>query len=485
MSKNKKSIESKKRINLISKIIGTIFSLLVIVFLGLFIYLDVLPTKYFSILCILLLFITLIIDLILYIPRIKSSLKIGTNIIALILSVLFVLGINYQYNTADFFNNITNSKYQFENYYVIVLDNGTYDDIKDLGNDKMGIHANNSESYKEARQKLLKNVNTRNKDYDDTIKLANDLLDETVDAIFISEAYKSTLDDEIKNFNEDTKIIYTISIKTENKNVAKNVKVTEEPFNIFVSGIDTYGKISSVSRSDVNMIVTVNPNTHQILLTSIPRDYYVKLNGTTGLRDKLTHAGIYGVGMSIKTLEDLFDIEINYYVRVNFTTLIDVVDVIGGIDVYSDLTFTPYTDRGLRIKKGNVHMDGRTALAFSRERYSYREGDRHRVQNQQDVITAIMNKMLSSKTLISKYNSILNTLDGSFQTNMSMDNLTSLIKKQINDMSKWEIISQSVNGSDKSEYTYSYPNQKLYVMEPDMNTVKEATIKINEVLKKD
>jgi LCP family protein required for cell wall assembly len=232
------------------------------------------------------------------------------------------------------------------------------------------------------------------------------------------------------------------------------------------------------------MIVTVNPKTHDILLTSIPRDYYVQLHGTTGLKDKLTHAGIYGVDMSVSTLEDLFDIDINYYVRVNFTTLIQVVDTIDGIDVESDKSFTAYTDNSVYVKKGSNHFNGKQALAYSRERYAYQEGDRHRVQNQQDVITAIMNKMLSSKTLITKYNSILNTLDGSFQTNMKTSSLTSLIKKQIDTMPSWNITSQSVNGTDSSNVTYSYPGQKLYVMVPDMSTVESAKTKITEVYEK-
>lgn len=485
MSKKKDTKKSKKKINVFSKFIALLFDIVLGVLLGLIIYLDVLPTKYFSAVIGVTLFVAFIINLILFISKIKKKIKIPTIIITIILSIVFGVGIDYLYTTANFFNKITNSKYQVENYYVIVLDNDTYDNIKDLkSNDTLGIHVNNGESYKEARKKILDKVNTKNVDYEDSLKLVNDLLDEEIDAIYISEAYKATIDEEIEQFDKKTKIIETISIKTKNKTVAKKVQVTKQSFNIYISGIDTYGKISSVSRSDVNMIVTVNPSTHEILLTSIPRDYYVQLDGTTGLKDKLTHAGMYGINKSIKTIENLFGIDINYYVRVNFTTLIDVVDIIGGIDVYSDASFIPWTDYEVRIKKGNNHFNGKQALAYARERHAYVEGDRHRVQNQQDVITAIMNKVLTSQTLISKYNSLLNTLDGSFQTNMNTGDLTSLIKKQIDTMPKWTIISQSVNGTDASEYTYSAPNQQLYVMIPDMKTVTDATNKIKEVLDK-
>ena len=384
----------------------------------------------------------------------------------------------------DFLGNITSSGYQVENYYVVVLDNETFFKLDDIKNYKMGIHVTENDTYSKARKELENKIKTKNTDYNDILKLANDLLKEDVDAIFLSESYKTNLDEELPNFKSSTKIIDTISIKTKTKSIAKKVEVTEESFNIFISGIDTYGTISSVSRSDVNMIVTVNPNTHEILLTSIPRDYYVQLDGTKGLKDKLTHAGIYGVDKSIKTLENLFGIEINYYVKVNFTTVIDVVDIIGGIDVYSDLSFRALTDPKVYIKKGNNHLNGKKALAFARERYAYKEGDRHRVQNQQAVITAIMNKILSSKTIISKYNSLLNTLEGSFQTNMDMNSITDLVKKQIDSMPSWTIVSQSVNGTDKQAYTHSYPGQQLYVMEPDMETVKTAKLKIEEVINK-
>ena len=485
MSKNKNKAKNKKNVNILSRIVGIIFNILLIIFLGLIIYMDVLPTKYFSLVFGIIIFIAFVINLILFIPKVKTKLKIPANVFAILFSIVFALGINYLYNTVDFLGRITSSGYQVENYYVVVLDNETFFKLDDLKSYKMGILTSESDTYKKARQELEKKVKTKNIDYNDNMKLANDLLNENVDAIFISEAYKVNLDEEVANFKNSTKIIETISIKTKTKEIAKKVKVTEESFNIFISGIDTYGSISSVSRSDVNMIVTINPNTHEILLTSIPRDYYVQLNGTKGLKDKLTHAGIYGVNKSIKTLEDLFGIEINYYVKVNFTTLIDVVDVIGGIDINSDKSFIAYTDNSVRIKLGNNHLNGKQALAFARERYAYKEGDRHRVQNQQAVITAIMNKVLSSKTIISKYNSLLNTLDGSFQTNMNMNSITSLVKKQIDGMPKWNITSQSVNGTDSSNYTYSYPNQKLYVMVPDMTTVENSKTKINEVFNKE
>lgn len=480
MSK-KISAKKKKTINLISRIIFGIFFILLAIFLWFIIKLDVLPTKYFSLVIGILSAIVIIQFITLFPSKIKAKIKITSMVFAVLFSAVFIFGIKKLYTTTDFLSKITNSKYQIENYLVVVLDNQTYDDLDDLGTDKMGIYKTEATTYKKAVDEIKSKTKTKNTEYEDISDLANDLLTEEIDAMFISESYKANIDEQLEDFSSKTKVIYTVSIKTKNKDIAKKVKVTKQSFNIFVSGIDTYGKISSVSRSDVNMILTVNPNTHQILLTSIPRDYYVQLHGTTGLKDKLTHAGIYGVDKSVSTVEDLFGIDINYYFKVNFTTLIDVVDVIGGIDIDSDKAFRAYTDPTVYVKKGINHFNGKQALAYSRERYAYQEGDRHRVQNQQDVITAILNKILSSKTLISKYDSLLNTLKDSFQTNLDMGDLTSLIKQQINSMPKWEFINQSVNGSDSHQVTYSYAGQELYVMIPDMNTVTAATAKIKEI----
>ena len=480
MSKGKKS---KKIINKIGYVICTLFLIVLGLFIGLLIYMDVIPPKYFYPVVGVSVFIAILNAVILYMPRVKSKLKIIFIVLAILLSVLFGFVAQKLFITNDFLEKITNTKYETEDYYVIVLNDKNYKKLSDLDNLKTGIYKNSAKTYKEARKELLGKIKTTNVDYEDVSILADDLLNERVNAMFISSVYKNTLDEEKATFKESTKVLYTISIKTKAEDISKAVKVTEQPFNIFVSGIDTTGKISNVSRSDVNMIVSVNPNTNKILLTSIPRDYYVQLHGTTGLKDKLTHAGIYGVNKSITTLEDLFKTDINYYVRVNFTTLTKLVDNIGGIDVYSDASFYCYTDPGVYVRKGNNHFNGRQALAFSRERYAYQEGDRHRVKNQQDVFTAIFKKISSSQTLISKYDSILGTLDQSFQTNMSQRDIKKLVKRQLDKMPSWTIENQSVNGTDSSAETYSYAGQKLYVMIPDMKTVETASARIDAFLK--
>lgn len=458
--------KKKKKISPISKTIFFTFLLISIITIGILFYLKLLPIKYFSIILITYSIIVFLFSHFLFNKKIKQSTKNFFHILAIILIVIFAIISYYLNNTMQFMDKIKSKGYQLENYYLIAEDSNQ--EIK-----KVGVYQTNTledalKKIKISDTKEFKNIKTMLSSY----------LNHQVDALFINEGTLELLKEE-ENFHY--KIIKKISIKIKVKLDSKDVEVTRQPFNIYISGIDIKGDISSVSRSDVNMIMTVNPKSSQILLTSIPRDYYVRLHGTTGYKDKLTHAGLYGINMSIETIEDLLDVNINYYIRVNFTTLIDIVDAIGGITIYSDKAFTSYTDKSCSYKLGNNTVDGRCALAFSRERYAYQEGDRHRIKNQQTVLMAMIHKITSSKTLITKYTSILNTLSNSFETNMSSDRIYSLINMQLDSMPNWNIDTYSLDGFNSSNYTYSYSASKLYVMEPDINTINTATTKIKEV----
>ena len=257
----------------------------------------------------------------------------------------------------------------------------------------------------------------------------------------------------------------------------QHIKLTK-PFTLYISGIDTYGDISTMSRSDVNIMVVINPQTHKILLVNTPRDYYVQLHGTTGLKDKLTHSGIYGINMSVNTMEDLYSVPINYYLRINFSSLTKIIDALGGVDVNSQYKFTA---DGYLFNVGVNHLNGNQALAFSRERHSFEGGDRTRGSNQELVIEAIIAKMNDSQTIIN-YQQILASLNGVIQTNMSSSDISKLISAQLNDMSKWNVESIGVTGTDSNNYTYSMGNIPLYVMEPDMTSVDTAKQAIQQYL---
>lgn len=477
--KNRK--KQNKKITMVSRVIFGILFLLSIVFFGIVFLVKIIPLKY-------LLFVICVYGLYLLISficqcsiNIKIKIKYFFDFISCIFIVILCIGLFYMYKTINFMDIIKSKGYEFENYYVVVLKD-KYDSIYDIDNKYIGIYSG-SENYDSALDKLSKKIDFKKEKYNNFEIASKSLLDGDVSALFISQIDKELADEQVSDFMISVEIIDVISIKVKSEVVVKDVDVTKQPFNIYISGIDIYGDISSVSRSDVNMIATINPNNHKILLTSIPRDYYVRLHGTTGYKDKLTHAGIYGIDMSISTIEDLLDIDINYYVRVNFTTLISMVDSIGGIDVYSDLSFNAYTNSKCKYVLGTNHLDGKCALAFARERYAYKEGDRHRVLNQQAVIIAILNKALSSKTFITKYTSILSTLGNSFQTNIPQDNIYSLVNMQLDKMPKWNINTYSLDGTNSRNYTYSYASSKLYVMEPDYDTVEKAKELINDLIK--
>lgn len=475
MSKRKR--KSKKKITVISTIIYLILLVISIVLFGIIIKLNIVPFKYLIIVIVIYSLILLSLGLISIKKKFKTWFKILVDIISVVLIAVFILVFYYLNLTLHFMDQIRAKEYQIENYYVLVNKDSEIEEIKDI--EKLGIYKTNNENYNKALEKLTSEIDIEEKEYKSYIELGNAIIDEEVEAILMSASYKDIISEMIENFDNSIKIIYTIELKSESDIETTDKDVTKEPFSIYISGIDIYGDISSVSRSDVNMIATVNPVTHTILLTSIPRDYYVQLHGTTGSKDKLTHAGLYGINMSIETIEDLLDEEIDYYVRVNFTTLINLVDAIGGIDIYSDTAFRAWTDHSCYFKVGNMHLDGKCALAYARERYAYEGGDRHRVQNQQDVISAILTKALSSRTLITKYTNILESMGSSFQTNIPSEKIYELINEQLDTMPSWNFDKYSLNGYDDSNVTYTFGSQVLYVMRPDESTIIEARNKID------
>lgn len=270
-------------------------------------------------------------------------------------------------------------------------------------------------------------------------------------------------------------ILATIRVKVTSQKASANVS---EPFVVYVSGIDTYGEVSKTSRSDVNIIMAVNPKTHKVLLVNTPRDYYVQLHGTTGTKDKLTHAGLYGVSTSVKTLEDLYGVSINYNMRINFTSLEKVVNAMGGIEVNSEYDFS---SGGFRFNAGKNYLNGKQALAFSRERYSFEGGDRTRGQNQMKLITAIIEKM-SQPSMALRAGNVLQAVSDVIETNMPNNALNSLIRTQLDTMAKWNVTSTSVDGYGASEPTYSMGAQRLYVMIPDEASVQSARRQLQSTL---
>ena len=300
-------------------------------------------------------------------------------------------------------------------------------------------------------------------------------------AMVLSGSYASLLESVDSNYASHLKTIYTYKIKTKNNNSAK--QVDSKVFNIYISGIDTYGSISTVSRSDVNIIMTVNMNTHKILLTTTPRDAYVKIpDGGADQYDKLTHAGIYGVETSEKTLENLYGIKIDYYARINFTSFLKLIDQLGGVTVHNDQAFTSLHGK-FDFPVGDIQMNSEQALGFVRERYSLDGGDNDRGKNQEKVISAIVNKLASLNT-VSNFTSIVNNLQDSVQTNMSLDTINALANTQLDSGSKFTVASQAVTGTGSTGQLTSYamPNSSLYMMKLDDSSVESASQAIKNLM---
>lgn len=270
----------------------------------------------------------------------------------------------------------------------------------------------------------------------------------------------------------DTQPMETVETVVTLPVIEKPEDITNTPFVMYIAGSDTRSSKLTTGRNDVNILAVVNPETKQILLLNTPRDYYVANPAGNGRMDKLTHCGNAGVENSIKALENLYGIRIDYYARINFKGFKTMIDAVGGITVYSDKSFT--TIDGHRIQKGENFLDGEKALSFARERYAVSGGDSARGENQMKIIKALIQKLTSATTIISKYADILDSLNGMFATNISMDEISQLVKMQLDDMASWNIVSYAVSGTGGMDITYSDPGHELYVCYPDETTVAKA-----------
>ena len=442
-------------------------------------YVGFIPLKYIVALIVLCLF------LLAY--EVFSQMTDKTYIVGRVLCALicffYIGGGYYCVNTYSAIDEMAGQQVKVDEISCIVLKDDPAQSIYDTKDYTFGILAandreNTNKALAEVQAAIGKEPATI--EYQDNDTLIDALYAKDVKVIVINEANRSPIEEYYKTFSDDTRVLNTHKVETVIQEDEKLDDITKTPFNVYLSGIDVYGSIKATSRSDVNVIVTVNPNTKQILLTSTPRDYYVPLTVSNGIPDKLTHAGIHGVDCSIGTLENLYGIDIDYYVRVNFTSVRKIVDLLGGVKVYSDYDFT--SDWGPSFKKGYNQVNGKQALAFCRERHHFANGDYQRGRDHQHMIEAILNKAMSPD-ILPNYADLLKTASKNFQTNMSTKEITALAKMQLNDMSQWTIKYANAAGQGASKTTYSYQSRKLYVCVPDYNSVAKITKRINKVLK--
>lgn len=388
-------------------------------------------------------------------------------------------------DTLSFLRKNLGAKYETNIYNVVVNVESKYESIQDLQGSSVLV-VQDMDDMTKVVQSLEDKVDVEVEYSEDVVESLLAVSNDLDMVILVNSGNYDAMISTDEDYSSKVKVLDTIEIVTEVVVEDSGVNVAKEPFVLYLSGIDTRSNaLPSKSLSDVNIILAVNPKTKNILMIHIPRDYYVQLHGKTGLKDKLTHAGaIGGVELSMSTIEDLLEIEIPYYLRVNFNSVVNLVDAIGGIRIYSDVnySFTCWTDRSCTFNPGYNYVDGQCALAFARERHAYETGDRHRGENQEQVISLIINKITSSTTLINKYTDILNALNGTFETNLTTDDITSLVKMQLDDMRSWNISTVNVDGTGVMSPTHSYPNQNLYVMNPDQESIEVAIKRLNEIL---
>lgn len=483
-------INHQPKINrIISAILGLVFAISSIIFIFKVLTFGLLPAKFFY----LLFGVLLILNLLYFFLTLRKKAGKIIRIILGILAILFSVGLFLGGLKIDGLNGFLNKNFNDDKKYAIYNVIISKDSSKKSLNDLVGAELFTfEESLPEVSDADLTSA-TKTSIKNSSLVFKNDI--ETV----MSRPLKSTSSASVINngtfesylaANEgyEAKIKIIGEIKVEIKAVEKpktdvSKNLAKKPFLLYISGIDTRtGTMPSRSLSDVNILAAINPATKKILLVNIPRDSYVLVHGDNGLRDKLTHAGSRGgLQLSTATIEDLFGLKIDRNIRVNFNFVTKLVDSIGGITVTNDLNRT-LTLEGCTYQPGDNAVDGKCALRFARERKSYDSGDRHRGENQQQIITRIINKISSNKSIILGYEKILNAIDGSFESNLTSENITSLVRLQLDEMSPWQVESYNVNGSGRLTKTHSYPNQNLYVMDIDQTTLSTAKAKLETVL---
>ncbi len=410
----------------------------------------------------------------------KSKRSIITQVFSVLLSCVMIVASFYVYKMGSVVDLLSAETFQKRAISVIVLKESDIRNERQLPKHNVGyVSSVNTEAMDYAKKEIEKEIgNISLTDYKDFHELLDALYTQKVDGIILDEAFRALIDQDKKTFDEDTRVIYQI-LKDEGSISAKNVDVTTKPFLTYVSGNDQYGDISTISRSDVNMLIAINPTTHQVLLISIPRDVYYPLH-RNGQLDKFTHTGVYGLQESIDTLQDIMSEEINYYARMNFTSFIKIVDAIGGITVNSPADFTTKIGN-FDIKKGENVLNAKEALAFVRERKSFIDGDFARGRNQQRMIAAILKKVCSPAILTS-FSAVLDTVSESVETNLSSDDINALVQMQLSDMPSWDIQSYQIMGDPMKKPCYSLGGREASVVLPYDSSIEQARQYIDDLM---
>ena len=494
-------IKTKKQDRVPGIIISAVLFCAEMAFIVLLLYTKLISVKYIGVISAVLLVFLLLVYLLVRKARKKIRFIIGVVLSVLILAVLGT-GSLYIYKTVSALDTITGVNKDVTKINVYVKEDDPAQKLADASGYTFGILSeldrdNTDQALQQMYYELGSDVQTN--EYSGLSELADSLNNGTTGAIILNQAYLDVLDemDNYSSFSSQLREIASLQVETvvqrktpqvteatgstteTSDNSSADAAVTDEVYTIYVSGIDTRGEMTASSRSDVNIILTVNTRTKQILMISTPRDYFVPLSISNGVPDKQTHAGIYGVNVSMDTLNMLYDININYYFRLNFAGFEKIIDALGGITVNSDYEFDSQNTKGYHFNKGENHLNGEQALVFTRERYAFKEGDRQRGRDQMAVIQGVVDKA-TQPAFLKNYLSVMDSLDGCFETNVPYDIIASLVRRQLDEGGSWQVLSYSADGTGDTQKPYSM-SQKAYVMIPDQTTVDKAKTLMKKV----
>lgn len=508
MSKKEKNKNPNRKSPLI-RVISIISILLAIALIIKVIKIDILPLNFEITILGAVLLLTLILFIFYNFTSHSKIARVFGGFMIIVVTLSYGLGYFYLYKTAGMLSTISTSSSgsgtklgslsdeMTNNVSVIVMKSSNYNSLKDLSGKKIGTTSElDAKSTEKCLTDIKKSIDFDQEDYPNYNQEMTDLYDGRIDGVILDESSRGIVYEQFLNISQVTKVVHTTSYKAPREHAIVDSKhpvdVTKDPFTIYFSGNDSFGDIQETSRTDSNMLVTVNPKTHRILMTSIPRDYYVPVacaedaadGCPDGQKDKLTHTGLYGVQTTINTIEDFMDVDINYYVRVNFSSLTNIVDAIGGVDVTVgkglavDQFYTDDTIGG--VVEGENHLDGQKALAYARERYAYEDGDLQRVKNQQQVLKAIIKKVKSPSMLL-KYASLIDAIGSAIETNMPSSSITYFVKFQLASNSSWKFESYPMVGDTGMEFSPSL-GDTASVTYQDRGSIETAHDKIEAIL---
>ena len=499
----KQSDKKSKKWKIAAGIILVIQALISIVSVGIVVWFNLLPLKYLVLIGLILIWLLTLVYYFFYsgvrkkkgkkltAQKKKRKLYIKRSIggvISAITMALCIVASSMVWQAGNALANIADNVVVTDTVSVYALADNPAESVADIKDGVFAITQNYDYEHTKTtldkiRENLGQDVHTQN--YDTVFDMVDALYAGNVDAMILNVAYVDVIRDQkgYEDFSDRTKTLYDHEVKTSvvQENTQDTRDITKDPFIIYISGSDTRNLNLATSRSDVNILAVVNPASKQVLLLNTPRDYYVETTVSGGMRDKLTHCGIYGIDCSMGTLTNLYEENVDYYVQINFNGFETLIDAIGGITVEAEKSFRT-SEGGYYISQGTNQLSGAVALSYVRERKSFADGDNARGRHQMQAIEAIIKKVSSGTTVLNNYSAILSSMEGMFATNMSSSEISALVRMQLTDMASWNVKSFAVTGTGSSQKTYSMPTKRSYVMIPDESQIDYARKLVDKVV---